>query len=87
MDVKLRTHDEDDLQIYGSGSPRAATRHWRLIEESEVDETAPGADFDSNELLDGGSTCAHCGVVIRSGEFVRRTGSGEFRHEVCPDND
>ena len=87
MNVKLHTTPEDDVEIYGSGSPRASTRHWRLIEETEVDETAPDADFDSNELLDGGTTCAHCGVVIGCGQFVRRTASGDLRHEVCPGSD
>lgn len=83
MVIKQRNDPEADTEGFGAMSPRVAVRHWRLVESDEVDEDQPLAEIDSNELLDGGTTCAHCGEVIESGQPVRRTAAGELRHEVC----
>lgn len=74
----------DDTETFlGAGTPRADERHWRKIEDENDLESRPDADFDSNELTDGGNICTHCHEVIAPGQYVRRTVTGDWQHEVC----
>jgi hypothetical protein len=86
MEFRTVIKPEEDFETFGAGSLRADQRHWRLLEDDDVRSEDKAADFDENELLDGGSTCAHCGVVIARDEPVRRTAAGTFTHETCPDS-
>ena len=85
MNYRTVVKPDEDFEIYGAGHRRADQRHWRLLEEDDVRTEDKAADFDANELLDGGSTCVHCGDVIATSAPVRRTAGGGFRHETCPE--
>lgn len=85
MEYRTVINPEEDFEIFGAGSLRTDQRHWRLLEADDVKSEDKAADFDDNELFDGGSTCVHCGEVIKREEPVRRTATGEFCHDTCPE--
>lgn len=74
---------DDTESFFATGTPRVTERHLRKVEDQQDLEVYRDADFDSNELTDGGNVCTHCHEVIQPGQYVRKTVSGDFQHEVC----
>jgi hypothetical protein len=87
----MARHVNEDFEDKGrfdeAPDPIALTgsvKDWDSLEDMREHEVVPGARLGSNELHADGKTCVLCGQVVKDGQDVRRTASGDYEHERCP---
>jgi len=73
-----------DHPAEGVDLPLPGIQTARDMQAAEEQLTDIGIDLESNELHAGGRTCSRCGQTIRPDQDVRRTASGAYQHEICP---
>jgi hypothetical protein len=73
-----------DHPAEGVDLPLPGIQTARDMQAADEQLTDLGFDMETNELHAGGRTCARCGQTIRPDQDVRRTASGAYQHEICP---
>lgn len=69
----------------GVDLPLPGIKTARDVQDAREHLADPDVDFETHELHAGGRRCARCGRAIGPQEDVRRTASGAYQHEFCPE--